>query len=223
MLLDKNINKNICNFLNNNVKNYNTNNFIKKNDHQQNNIKKEYFIPFSKDKMFWCFYKIIHPFWDENENFKLEKDFKISCIEKLRNNKQLIKSYRITLSYLENDLLNEKMISIKTLFGLAILFKINLMYVFDNKFFELNFNSSDINNDTFLIIKKDNKDSLFIGNKDLDYYRNNFYYIENINKPLKSISSYTLKDLEVISKKLQIDISNIKLKNDYYQLIIEKF
>ena len=51
------------------------------------------------------------------------------------------------------------------------------MYVFNNKFFEINNNSSDEIKDTFLIINKDNKDCLFMGNKDLDYYRNNFYSI----------------------------------------------
>lgn len=221
MLLEKNINKNMCNFLNNSVKNYNKKDYNFKCNN--NLINKEYYIPYSKDKMFWCLYKIIDPLWDENENFKLEKDFKINCIEKFRKNKNIIKPYKITLSYVENDLLNEKTISLKTLISLCVLFKINLMYVFNKKFFEINTNSSEEIKDTFLIIKKDEKDSLFLGNKDLDYYRNNYFSIENINKPFKSISSYGVKDLELIAKKLDIDITNVKLKKDLYQLISEKF
>ena len=226
MLTEDNINKNYCNFLHNNenMKNYN-----KKNEkYNKDNFfreKKEYYVPYSNDKLFWCFYKIINESWDENENFRIEKEFKIDCIEKLRKNKNYLKPYKLTLSTIENDLLNERKITFKTLVALCILYKINLIYTFNNKYYELNNDSLDNINNIHVISNINDKDSLLLIKKDLDYYRNNFYCIENINKPLKAISGYTIKELELMAKKLQIIEDDIKNKNkkDLYQKISEKF
>ena len=56
----------------------------------------------------------------------------------------------------------------------------------------------------------------------IDYYRNNYFYIENINKPIKSITSYTKDDLLKIAEKLNIDITNKSNKKDIYEKIINK-
>jgi len=249
MLTEENINKNYCNFLNkssiNINKNYKKDNDKKRdNNNKTNNINinnnrnnnrnnsrncsiysdnKEYYIPYSEDKLFWCFYKIINDLWDENETFKLEKEFKISCIEKLRKIKNDLKPYKLTVTHIENDLLNEKKISLKTLIALSILYKINLIYTKNYTYYEINNNSLDDNSETFLINNINNSECLVLVKKDLDYYRNNYFCIENINKPLKAISGYTIKELELIAKKLQINIDNIKIKKDIYQKIVEKF
>jgi hypothetical protein len=226
MLLDENINRNYCNFLDNNknMKNYNKinceenkNNFVRE--------KSEYYTPYSYDKLFWCFYKIKNEYWDEKESFKIEKEFKIECIEKLRKNKNELKPYKLTLHSIENDLLNERKISVKCLIALCVLHKINLLYIFDNKYYELSNDSLDNTKNIFVINNINNNDSLLLIKKDLDYYRNNFYCIDNINKPLKAISGYNVKELELIAKKLQIMESSIgnKNKKDLYQIISEKF
>lgn len=227
MLTEDNINKNYCNFLHNNdnMKNYNKKNQKYNNRDDYCREKREYYVPYSNDKLFWCFYKIINESWDENENFRIEKEFKIDCIEKLRKNKNDLKPYKLTLSTIENDLLNERKITLKTLIALCILYKINLIYTFNNKYYEINNDSLDNSNNIYVISNINDKDSLLLIKKDLDYYRNNFYCIENINKPLKAISGYTIKELELMAKKLQIIESDIKNKNkkDLYQKISEKF
>jgi len=227
MLTEDNINKNYCNFLHNNenMKNYNKKNEKYNNKDNIPKEKTEYYVPYSNDKLFWCFYKIINESWDENENFRIEKEFKINCIEKLRKNKNDLKPYKLTLSTIENDLLNERKITLKTLIALCILYKINLIYTFNNKYYEINNDSLDNSNNIYVISNLNDKDSLLLIKKDLDYYRNNFYCIENINKPLKAISGYTIKELELMAKKLQIIEDDIKNKNkkDLYQKICEKF
>lgn len=227
MLTEDNINKNYCNFLHNNenMKNYNKKNEKYNNKDNNSREKTEYYLPYSTDKLFWCFYKIINESWDENENFRIEKEFKIDCIEKLRKNKNDLKPYKLTLTTIENDLLNERKITLKTLVALCILYKINLIYTFNNKYYELNNDSLDNINNIHVISNINDKDSLLLIKKDLDYYRNNFYCIENINKPLKAISGYTIKELELMAKKLQIIEDDIKNKNkkDLYQKISEKF
>ena len=235
MLTEKNINKNYCNFLNkssiNINRNYNKVYLINRNNNNRNIIRncsissenKEYYIPYSEDKLFWCFYKIINDMWDKNESFKLEKEFKIECIEKFRKIKNDLKPHKLVLSHIENDLLNEKKISLKTLISLSILYKINLIYTKNYTYYEINNNSLDDNSETFLINNINNSECLVLVKKDLDYYRNNYFCIENINKPIKAISGYTIKELELIAKKLQINIDNIKIKKDIYQKIVEKF
>jgi hypothetical protein len=56
---------------------------------------------------------------------------------------------------------------------------------------------------------------------------NDFYKIENINKPIKCESSYKVQDLLDISSKLGIELNNNdgkkKTKKEMYELIIQYF
>ena len=70
------------------------------------------FIPREKDMLFWCFYVMKNGDFSyeilNNRNFILEKKIKFEYIDKIRNEKQLIKSYKIsTLTHIENELANE--------------------------------------------------------------------------------------------------------------------
>ena len=185
-------------------------------------ICQEYYSPNGTDKLFWCFYKIIYPEWDDNCNFKLEKDFKISCIEKMRKIKPELKVHKLTLVNIENELLNEKKIGLQTLLALCILYKINLIYTWKNMFTEIN-SGSDDNNFINVINNIDNIDSIPLNsNNKIEYYRENYLYISNPNKPIKAASSYTHKELSVIAKKLQISTTNLNTKKELYEKILEK-
>lgn len=192
-----------------------------------NNIKddkSDYYIPHGCDKLFWCFYKLVTPEWDHNNcNFKLEKDFKISCIEKLRMIKPELKIYKITLSHVENDLLNEKKIGLQTLLALCVLYKINLLYTWNHKYIEIN--SESIENTVVYIINNiNNVDCLPLNEDDtkVGYYRENYLYIANPNKPIKAVSAYNIKELTLIAKKLEINTNNLTNKKDIYEKILEK-
>ena len=71
---------------------------ISKSKTVDNKLKKnvdDIFIPKYKDTLFWCFY-IITKGWDAfylvgRNSFSIEKECKISHIEMLRNNKELLK------------------------------------------------------------------------------------------------------------------------------------
>ena len=55
------------------------------------NSKEETFVPNKKDKLFWCFYVILNGEMDylskENIHYKLEMNFKIDFVHKIRENK----------------------------------------------------------------------------------------------------------------------------------------
>ena len=61
-------------------------------------------------------------------------------------------------------------------------------------------------------------------NLGLAFVRENYLHIENINKPIKDISGYTIKELQAMCKKLDLVITDEngknKLKNSLYQDIL---
>ena len=80
-------------------------------------VQEEAFIPDKKDKLFWCFYVMLHGEMEylsiENGHFKIEKDFKIDFVEKIRNHKDLLKTFKLKRNELENEFANESKITIK--------------------------------------------------------------------------------------------------------------
>jgi hypothetical protein len=65
-----------------------------------------------------------------------------------------------------------------------------------------------------------------IGEEELQSYLSNYFYIENIEKPLKAFSSYKLDELIKIAEQLNIAICDEngkkKKKQDYYEQIAQK-
>ena len=57
---------------------------INKRNTTDTSTKNKVFTPYQKDKLFWCFYKIINESWDENENFRIEKEFKIDVTNEIK-------------------------------------------------------------------------------------------------------------------------------------------
>ena len=82
------------------------------------------FTPVQKDTLFWCFYILKYGEHNyemlDNINIVLEKKLKIDYVEKIRKDKQIVKSYKFaTLTHLENQLANEDKIDLNTFFTLA--------------------------------------------------------------------------------------------------------
>ena len=119
MMTDDNINKIIpkkCDTLikenNNNIKKNKTNNYN--------------FITDKDDKLFWLFYQLIfkNDFIEKEKNFQREKEVKINAIEKIRENKDTLKLYKLKIIDIENELLNEKKITIKGFIALCLCYSI---------------------------------------------------------------------------------------------------
>ena len=178
------------------------------------------------DVLFWTIYNIVNEedIYKLNNIFKIEKEFKIKSIEDLRKIKSELKAYKFRLTNIEDQLLNKKKIGLDVFFSLCLLFKLNVFYIWNNKYIEFYTNKDS---DKIYIIKYNNEKIIIENNLDnninLDYYRNNYYYIENINKPIKSMSNYSKEELLKIAVKLEINIIDKKiLKKDLYQLILIK-
>jgi hypothetical protein len=196
---------------------------------------KNLFIPNDNDSLFWCLYIIKNGLNNysqlNNRNLIVEKKFKIEYVERLRKEKLLIKQYKFdTMTNIENKLVNDNTIDMNTFLTLCVLGNLNIFFIKNKTYFELNMNDSN----KFYIVKfisEKNKYGFEETTKDiLDDFRNKYYKIENISKPIKSLSSYKTQDLIDICNKLEIEsIDNnstnnkTKSKKDLYESIIKYF
>jgi hypothetical protein len=111
---------------------------------------------------------------------------------------------------------------------------INLIFISKKTYFE--FLNNDSNNSIIYIIREIESQTKY--NKKYGYelandyilneIRNTLYKVENLDKPIKSQSSYKIKDLIEICNKLLIEIKNNKTgknktKNELYESIIQYF
>jgi len=202
------------------------------------------FCPKEKDKLFWCFFIMKHGFVEyeklrldiekhESINIVVEKKLKIEYVDKLRENKNLIKKYKIApLTEVENYLVNENVIDVKTFLILCILEELSVLYLRKNTYYDLSFVSSDtetnkqhviVCHSPFKYTYECEKTSL-----DIETYKNTYYKLEQIDKPVKAFSSYKLPELVKICQKLSLNIIDLctlkkKTKQELYESIIQYF
>jgi hypothetical protein len=185
----------------------------------------EHFTPLQKDKLFWCFYIILKGIDDyemnKNTAFATEKKFKIDTVEKLRFMKDKLKELKIKRNDIEDELVNKDCITPKTLKVLCLIYKISIIYISGKKYSEFLF----AENDKITGIIEQKKELSVKNTIDLDYIslvRKSYWFIENIQKPLNAPSAYTIKDLQDISTKLDINLVSNLGKNKTKQLLYEE-
>jgi hypothetical protein len=204
--------------------------------------KDKYNYPKQKDTLFWCFYIMMHGDVAyemlQPINLIAEKKIKIEYIEKIRQNKILIKQHKYaTLTHIENHLLNEPKIDIKTFFSLCVLENLNVFYIHKKTYFELLMND-DMNN-IFILKNFDNtSSSSSISHQKYGFepetyetiknYKKELFHVENLEKPVKAISAYKLGDLIDFCNKLGLEVihpvtQKPKKKQELYEALIQYF
>lgn len=210
------------------------------------------YFPKQKDTLFWCFY-IMKYGMDKYEmlkptiNIVIEKNIKIEYIEKLRKNKFLLKGRKIApISHIENYLLNEFKIDIKTFFALCILENMNVVYIHKKMYYELfnnveeedeeeegkvgcDKNKNDECGEVHVITKTEIGTSIKYGyytnSPDMNEIKKQMYKIENLDKPLKSASSYKLEELnhfcEILGIATTTELGKKKTKNMLYENLVQ--
>ena len=194
----------------------------------KNNI----FIPREKDSLFWCFYIMKNGYDNyemiDHKNFIIEKKIKIEYIEKIRKEKQIVKTYKFTtLTNLENNLANDDKLDINTFLTLCVIENINILFIKNKTYYELLMN--DTNKLHIIHFLSNVKYGHEIDSNDTGInLKNTLYKLDNINKPINAISSYKVQELIDICIKLGIEYLNketnkSKNKKDLYELIIQYF
>jgi len=222
---DKNNDKNSCK---NNEKK--ENNDKKKDVIKYEKKEKKIFFPREKDSLFWCFYIIKNGLTSYQmipyKNIVVEKSIKIEYVEKIRKEKQCIKPYKFAaLQNIENNLVHDQKINASTFLTLCVVENLNILFFKKRTYYELMLNDSD---DIYIIAKQDdNKDNYGFQKmckKEAEEYKKKFMLIENIDKPMKSITYYKVSELLDICDKLGIvSIDNKrKTKQALYESIVQQ-
>ena len=225
--IKKSLNSRIDNILENKC-------LVKPNKMFEKNMKERIstFSPKQKDSLFWCFYILKYGEQNyemlDNINIVLEKTLKIEYVEKIRKEKQIVKSHKFaTLTHLENQLANEEKIDLPTFFTLCVIENINVLYVCKKTYFELLMNDDKIH----IIHRLDNYSKYGyegIEKSKIELYRSTLFKVDSVEKPIKSISSYKVSELLEFCNKLGIEIcvkdtNKNKSKKDLYELLIQYF
>jgi len=193
--------------------------------------KYQVFVPYEMDSLFWILYIInnsdIQYEMLERKGVIMEKSIKITYIENIRKEKKLLKQYKLqSLPDLENNLANEKALSLESFLSLCVLDNLNIRFIYKEAFFDLQMNDS---NSVALIYEVGNKYGVKIATyKELNMITKDFYKIPDISKPIKGVSSYKLSEILEIAGKLKIDQTDKKTlkkknKSQLYEEIKEYF
>jgi hypothetical protein len=179
------------------------------------------------DSLFWCiniFRNGMDVIFNSNHKFTTEKTEKFAIVTLLREHKQILKNEKLKLKTIEGNLSSEPNISFQTLLALAIVFQFNLIYTTEKLFYE---KIIDTSWKTCYIKEIKNSHGVWLREKDPEYYeiKGNKIVVDNIDRPLKPLSSYKKGDLQDMCKKLKIkfDIQGQKnfTKKKLYSLIQE--
>ena len=202
--------------------------------------KVEYFTPSQSNSLFWCFYIIYNGFASyefESNYFTAEQQFKIQTIEKVKKgeNKAALKEHKISKTYFESGLMNAKNINAKTLYALCLCYNLNIFYVYKNTYYEMITNiekpihiiiyNAETNNFSIrLPVDMHAKETL---TEYMEKIKETYWKLDNLEKPLRPITVYSVNDLINICSKLEIpiicEISNKKkTKAELYSSILQK-
>ena len=206
---------------------------------------KEEIVPRHKDKLFWCFYILYkgeHEYQQHMaDNFITEKNFKIETAEKLKTMKDKFKQAKLRISEIEDELMNKPQITLKGLQALCLFYGVSLIYEFNQKYSEYLYNVEDEDAIEIITLKTKEKGNttiseyalkLFESSEDgtddkekrKNYIKNikeNYWHIENADKPLKVPSAYTIKELQEIGEKLHLSLKTELGKNKTKAVLYE--
>ena len=172
-------------------------------------------VDIASDGLFWAFQSIINTSGDYDTQdsrgpakFIKEKLLKTEAAEKLSQFATEIKQSKIKLNTFVDELTNNKMISVVGLYALCLVHNISITYIFNNVYIIMNqLENTEILNNA-CIIRKNDKFNIHIhtdkNDINLTDIYNNYFCIDDINKPLKPIASYTTVELRDICIKLEI-------------------
>ena len=183
------------------------------------------FKPSQRDKLFWCFFVLLKGTdeynMSQNNLFTVEKDFKFKTIELFRKKKSAMKAMKMKLVDIEDNLINGRIINIKTLQALAFVYEKSIIYKQDNMFYDFQYGGA------YTLFENNDSGVEMYFNTDQDKVstiREKLFCVDVV-KPIRGISSYTVADIKSIADKLAIktkDNSNkSKTKKALYEEIVQ--
>lgn len=181
-----------------------------------------WFVPKQEDKLLWCAYIMCNGLdaYERITNYYcVGNDFKFKTVEMLRTQKTVLKPYKLSLTHVEEILTSRPFINMDGFMAIALLYNINFCYIDGRKMFEV---QQDSEGKTHVMEKK--KDyglHLNSSESQLKEYRKTYWKMDNLESPLKALSSYKLQDLIDICERLKIPCVK-EQKGEYGSIGTEK-
>ena len=173
---------------------------------QDTTTQSDFIIPKYDDKLFWCwmifYYGIADYELTQNHNWQRESLEKITIVEKIRKQKQILKELKIKKNKLEGELVTDSHTSVDTIIVLCAIHNYNFVYI-KNKFY---YKYESKTPSKTLIIKDNGEAKIYIGNNSDEYLMKctNLWRVYDLKKPLKALTVYKLKELQTICKILNL-------------------
>ena len=187
--------------------------------YSNNNTQDDFIVVKEEDSLFWCLYIIVFGLdkyiMNKGKNFVIQQQIKIAVIESMKDNKAILKQYKLTKNAVEQNLLYDNEIQYGSFFYLCLYYKQNVIIIKDRIYYEC---IGDPSNTDIIMLKKINHHYAIYSKPEKDYALK-YYKIENVNKPLLSITSYKLEVLQGMCKKLKLEVDG--KKKDLYERIVK--
>lgn len=192
------------------------------------------------DLLFWyIYYNIYGDAFDRHKLFEIEKNTKFKWIEKIENefalHKQIFKKLKVKKNDVVSNLGNDSKMNLTTLFCVIVVFNLNICLI-QNRLVMVILGNSDIMFDA--LKKQEYEDTnvymmninhlmnvkqtyIHIETSTISSIENKYIFTNNLHKPIKSIHSYTLAELQSICETLQLSLvfennNKKKTKKDLY-------
>ena len=183
------------------------------------NTQEDFILVKEEDSLFWSLYIIVFGLdkyiMYKDKNFEIQQQIKIAVIESMKDNKPLLKQYKLTKNVIEQNVLYDTQIQYGSFFYMCLYYKKNIVIVKDRVYYEC---IGDPSNTEITMLKKVHHHYAIYSKPEKDYALH-YYKIENVNKPILSISSYKLDELQSMCKKLKVGADG--KKKELYERIIK--
>ena len=185
------------------------------------------------DKLFWCFY-IIHKGVTEyrcigQKVFSVETESKIGLVEVVRSRADLLKQHKISARATEAELVSSPRIGLATFRALCVIHDISCLVVKGRMCYEVNTGGGAAGGppEVLMVGSADHSFALDMENNasKVQKYMDEYWVVASLEKPLLSVSSYKLGDLQGICSRMGIattDGPKGKTKKELYQAIVAK-
>ena len=179
----------------------------------------EYYVVKEEDSLFWSFFIVTFGMekyiMNKGKNYDIQQKIKISAIESMKDNKTILKQYKLSKTEIEQNLLYDTQITYASFMYLSLLHKQNIVIIDGRVYYECIGNPND---SSLTMFKKDNHHYVIYSIVEKDY-ASQYYKITNMSKRILSISSYKLVDLQNMCKKLKLEVDGKKM--DLYERIVK--
>ena len=213
----------------------------------------EMFFPKESDQLFWCYYVLAHGFSAyeilDTQRFTVEKTEKLKCVDLIRLHRKQLTANKIRgIDAIENTLVHDRTIDVKTFIALCIVSNLNVLFVHRRKVFEVLFDveETDTGSNICVIHQYDSPRTRYgyemdVNPSKMDEYmrrkstkpetntegtdvihtqQQSMYYVKavSITNPLRAISSYKVGELRDMIVALKILDSETAWKKTKPQL-----